>query len=87
MEKIKVAVEFDPTPIRHMAIQCPRCERWFYKYDITNVRVDYKHDIDSYAKCKCPVCDHEFDLGNVELEYPHFPEFYDKCAKKKEVWE
>ena len=83
MEKIKVAVEFDPTPIRHMAIQCPRCERWFDKYNITIVRVDYKHDIDSHAKCECPVCNHEFDLGNVEFEYPDFPEFYDKCTKKK----
>ena len=87
MEKVKVAVEFDPTPIRHMAIQCPKCERWFNMYDVATTNIDYKHDIDSLAKCECPACQHEFDLGNVEFEYPEFPDFYDKkCAKKKVVW-
>ena len=87
MEKIKVAVEFDPTPIRHMAIQCPKCHRWFNRHDIANDDIDFDSDIDSSAKCECPACNHEFDLGNVEFEYPDFPDFYDKCAKKKVVWE
>lgn len=84
MKKIKVAVEFDPTPIRHMAIQCPKCERWFKHYDIANEDINYDSDINSYAKCECPVCNHEFDLDDVEFEYPDFPEFYGKCAFQ--VW-
>lgn len=88
MEKVKVAVEFDPTPIRHMAIQCPKCHRWFNRHDIANEDIDFDSDIDSFAKCECPVCNHEFDLCNVEFEYPSFPEFYDNnCAKKKVVWD
>lgn len=80
MEKIRIAVEFDPAPIRHMAIQCPKCHRWFNRHDIANENIDFESDIDSFAKCECPVCNHRFDLGNVEFEYPDFPEFYDKCA-------
>lgn len=87
MEKIKIAVEFEPTPIRHMAIQCPQCKHWFRQYDIASRLIEYKHDIDSYAKCECPACNHDFDLGCVEFEYPDFHDFYNECAKKKVVWE
>ena len=86
-KKVKVAVEFEPTPIRHMAIQCPKCERWFNHYDVADRLIGFKHDIDTMAECECPACGAEFNLGNVEFEYPEFPEFYDKCAKKKTVWE
>lgn len=84
-KKVQIKVEFEPTPIRHMAIQCPGCEKWFHQADIVHGDwIRYAYEIEAYTKCKCPVCGNEFDLGNVELdERVNFPEFYDKCAKKK----
>ena len=91
MKNVNIKVEFDPTPIRHMAIQCPNCEKWFHTGDIvTNTYPIYKHDICFLTKCKCPVCNTEFDLGNVEMDFDaEFPEFYDNCMQKKEtvIWE
>lgn len=38
-KKVQIKVEFDPTPIRHMAIQCPKCERLFNMYDVATVNI------------------------------------------------
>lgn len=87
MAKVKIKVEFDPTPIRHMAIQCPSCKKWFKQYDISD-GITYRHDIDSCAKCLCPACLEEFDLEDVDIdENVSFPEFYDECAKRVVKWE
>lgn len=84
-KKVQIKVEFEPTPIRHMAIQCPNCEKWFHHADIVEGDwIKYAHEIEVYTKCKCPICGEEFDLGNVELdERVNFPEFYNNCMTKK----
>ena len=29
-----VRVEYESTPIRHIAVQCPKCGKWFKGWDI-----------------------------------------------------
>ena len=31
---MNVRIMYDPAPIRHIAVQCPDCERWFNGRDI-----------------------------------------------------
>lgn len=87
---MKVRVEFDPTPIRHIAIQCPKCERWFYGWDVTTDNLCYEYEI-KYAHCTCPVCGNTFswyDEDEVEVETVDSAEAcYDGCLEKKVVWE
>lgn len=90
-----VRVEYESTPIRHIAVQCPKCEKWFYGWDIVKEErafdvLRYKHDI-NWTEFKCPVCKEEFggiqnnDKANIK-EVGH-PEVYDGCLQRKEVWE
>lgn len=29
-----VRVEYEPLPIRHIAVQCPECKNWFHGMDM-----------------------------------------------------
>lgn len=88
-KKVQLKVEFEPCPVRHLAIQCPDCNRWFKQTDITLHKwISDESDISQFTECECPACGCKFDLGNVEYgEDVEFPEFYDNCSKKKTVWE
>lgn len=90
-----VRVEYESTPIRHIAVQCPECGKWFYGWDVVKGEnafdvLRYAHDID-WAEFKCPVCEKEFggrqhnDKANIK-EVGH-PEVYKDCLQRKEVWE
>lgn len=81
-------VEYQCTPIRHLAIQCPDCNSCFFGHDIIKGDCLYKYQITG-AECHCPKCDSEFKVdreSNIE-ESGDFPEFYNKCLKKKVTWE
>lgn len=87
----KIKVEYECTPIRHLAIQCPVCQNWFCGVNITLDDIDYSYQIDG-AKCHCPKCDEDFevDLNSKDSEIDNdtdFPEFYKQCLTKKTVWE
>jgi hypothetical protein len=88
---MNVRIEYDPTPIRHIAVQCPKCEKWFYGRDITNDRLDYEHQV-SYARFKCPVCEASFggdeynDYLKLHIEEVDYPDVYKDCLTNKEVW-
>lgn len=87
--KVNVKVEYESTPIRHMAVQCPNCENWFGQYDIVqNGGCSYDYEIKG-AFCVCPKCEHVFSIGYDSKidEDVSFPEFYDKCLKQKVTWE
>lgn len=88
-KKVQLKVEFESRPVRHLAIQCPDCNKWFKQTDITIKKwISNESDINQFTKCECPACGCKFDLGNVEYdENVEFPEFYDNCAKQKTVWE
>ena len=50
-------VEYDRIPIRHLAVQCPECDRWFNANDIvlTPEKIRYYSELVS-TLFKCPVC-------------------------------
>lgn len=89
---MKVRVEFEATPIRHIAVQCPRCERWYDGRDVTEDSLSYEHHI-YRAQFICPVCGHVFGAdeyrgySNVTIEECGCGEVYNGCLRKKEVWE
>ena len=89
-----VRVEYESTPIRHIAVQCPKCDKWFYGWSIVKAKpscnaLRYEHEI-HWAEFECPVCGAEFgglqhnDKANItEVDYP---KVYDGCLERKEVW-
>lgn len=90
-----VRVEFESTPIRHIAVQCPSCNKWFKGQDIVKGKafeaLRYEHDI-NWAEFACPVCETEFGgLHNsdkpVVKEVGSSEECYKNCLNRKEVWE
>lgn len=34
-KKVQLKVEFESCPVRHLAIQCPDCNKWFHQADVT----------------------------------------------------
>ena len=92
---IKFRVEYDPTPIRHIAVQCPYCGKWFSGRDIL-ASGDLRYGCDIvFAEFHCPVCNMNFsgyypDSGFetvVIKECGDHTEVYKDCLKKKETWE
>lgn len=90
-----VRVEYELVPIRHIAVQCPKCEKWFLGWDIVKGEnpfdaLRYAYNI-KYAEFECPLCGEEFggmqhnDKPNIEEA--GYPKVYDGCLQKKEVWE
>lgn len=90
---MNIRVEYDSTPIRNIAVQCPNCEKWFYGYDITEDKLQYSYQV-PFAKFHCPVCSNIFgcnvgikkDTFNVK-EYGSAEEVYKGCLEKKVSWE
>ena len=89
---MNVRVEYEATPIRHIAVQCPKCERWYDGRDITASNLSFDYDI-RHAQFACPVCGHTFggneyqSCVNVKIEERGYPEVYEGCLHRKEVWE
>lgn len=87
-KKVNMKVEYENTPIRHLAVQCPDCNFWFMGHDIIKRECLFKHQLTG-AECHCPKCGSEFKVdyeSDIE-ESGDFPEFYDKCLKQKVTWE
>ena len=86
----KVRVEFDPAPVRHIAVQCPFCEKWFYGYDITDDELTYDYQI-GRAQYRCPLCEKDFgngtDYDKEQIEESYHTKVYDGCLNKKVKWE
>ena len=90
---MNIKVEYDPTPIRHIAVQCPDCKKWFYGWDIVDGGFEYlKYDYQiGFATFTCPVCGKEFggihNADKPQIEEVSYPEIYDGCLTRKEIWE
>ena len=85
---MKVEFEYEATPIRHLAVQCPDCEFWFHGYNIIEDECRYSYQLRG-AMCKCPKCGSKFTTdneSNIE-ESGEFPKFYEKCLRQKITWE
>lgn len=90
---MRVRVVYESTPIRHIAVQCPKCGNWFYGIDITSDDLSYDYEI-YHAQFECPICGKIFgadecrDFSNVRIEeVGSAAECYKGCLEKKVVWE
>ena len=93
-----VRVEYECTPIRHIAVQCPKCKKWFYGSDITEDDLTYSYQID-IATFHCPVCKTEFgyncdnnwnplkEKDKSFIEEVSYPDVYQDCLTQKIIWE
>lgn len=93
-----IKVEYDSRPIRHIAVQCPKCSKWFNGWDIVvtsrysspfeELRYDYNIN---WVGFTCPICEEEFggmqNGDKPNIEECSYPEIYDDVLTKKEVWE
>lgn len=83
--KTNVRIETESAPIRHIAIQCPSCGKWFMGEDILKEDVKYEYQLES-ADCECPNCDEWFSI-DPKVEESCYPEIYENIVRKKIVWE
>lgn len=84
---MKVRIDYDPTPIRHIAVQCPCCDKWFDGRDITKDKLFYEYQI-RFANFHCPVCGASFQATNdyLHIEEVMYPDVYKDCPQKKTTW-
>ena len=91
MDDINVRVEYEPKQIRHMAIQCPYCERWFAMGDALAhgaKYVGYDDEIE-FTNYHCPVCDRDFnrDFGRkFHVTECSYPDVYNGIMHKHVMW-
>ena len=45
MNTFNVKVEYDMMPIRHIAVECPKCKKWFKGWQITENDLSEHNDI------------------------------------------
>lgn len=95
MNTFNVKVEYDIMPIRHIAVECPRCKKWFRGWQITNDNLTEQDDIYN-ADFTCPLCGEEFGYMSglyngkkytQNIEESGYPDIYKDCLTKKETWE
>lgn len=90
---MNVRIMYDPAPTRHIAVQCPDCERWFNGRDISDSEIEFDHELFN-AQFECPVCgkifgpDSHQNYANVVVEEcGNHNEVYQDIYKKVEKWE
>lgn len=95
MDTFNVKVEYDMMPIRHIAVECPKCKKWFRGWQITDDDLTEHNDIYN-AEFTCPLCKEEFgymsSLYDGKKYIPNikksgYPDIYKDCLTKKEIWE
>ncbi len=93
---VRMRVEYESQPIRHIAVQCPECLKWFDGRDIIDgdyfKDLRYRHQI-YFANFHCPMCDSKFghdgyyDKSDIDIEEVYSAEeCYKRCYKRKEMW-
>lgn len=90
---MNVRIIYDSVPIRHIAVQCPSCDRWFNARDIVNRGLEYDYELYN-TQFECPICGAIFgadacsDYSNVNIQECDNPtEVYKDIYKKVEKWE
>lgn len=88
--EFNVRVEYERKPIRHIAVQCPACSKWFDGREISDANINDLPDIDGVVFV-CPICGQvfgEFDGGDYAIiEESRYPDIYNNCLRKKVMWE
>lgn len=87
MSEVKVRVDYDPTPIRHIAVQCPYCGKWFDGREIIagNWDVSYEYHL-HHVSFECPLCGQYFGTeegDEIDVEEVSYPDVYKGVLRKK----
>jgi hypothetical protein len=84
---------YDPAPIRHIAVQCPDCERWFNGRDVCGRELVYDYEL-YQTQFTCPVCgkvfgpdDNSVNRNVIIEECDRHSDVYKDIYKKVEKWE
>lgn len=69
-EKVSFRVEYETSPIRHLAVRCPHCEAWMRAQQASS---DHIPDmvVAEFARYECVECGHKFcpaELVEIEVE-------------------
>lgn len=90
---MNVRIMYDPSPIRHIAVQCPSCDRWFNGQDISDREIEFDYEL-YHAQFECPVCGKIFgsdayqNNANVVIEEcGNHNDVYKDIYQKVEKWE
>ena len=86
---MRVRLELDPAPVRHIAVQCPSCKRWFHGQEIADDWIEYEYQI-NFARFRCPICGHPFgafDYSDDIVIDTDYKDIYEGCLHRKEIWE
>ena len=90
---MNVRIMYDPSPIRHIAVQCPDCERWFNGRDIGDRELVYDYEL-YQTQFTCPVCgkvfgsdDRSVNRNVIIEECDRQSDVYKDIYKKVEKWE
>ena len=89
-----VRVVYEPIQLKHLAVQCPKCDNWFNGWEVMqgaafhNLR--FKNDI-PFAKFNCPICGENFGRDHHDTisiqEVKSIQECYKGCISKYDTWE
>ena len=87
--EFNVKVEYETKPIRHIAVQCPACSKWFNGREITDLTINDITDVYD-AVFACPICGQVFgefdDRDHAIVEESRYPDIYNDCLKKSVIW-
>ena len=88
-KELNIRVEYEPTPIKHLSIQCPKCKNWFRARDITDSPINFQYQLYN-LDCVCPKCEEEFLLEDYKIneEESYGAAVYEDCliGEEKTVW-
>lgn len=96
-EQINVRVEYEVTPIRHVAVQCPYCHKWFHGNEISDKPILDNIDLE-FAVFTCPICGATFSAHNknsnpwthpkqsLHITETAYPEVYKDCWERHTEW-
>lgn len=84
-EKVNIKIEYESTPIRSIAIECPECKNWFYGSDICKENVSFDYQLYNIS-CQCPKCNHLFTPDPEIQECSSSFEVYENTLKKEVKW-
>jgi hypothetical protein len=83
--RTNIRIEYESTPIRHLAIQCHMCKKWFVGGDIAVEAPRYSYELLD-MKCICPACNTKFTMCNFDEEDWMGTSVYDGVYRKKVEW-
>lgn len=86
MDMKNVRVDYESTPIRHVAVECPSCNEWYAGNDISDISISDSYHL-STAKFTCPDCNIEFKTGlDTKYDEKMGSAIYEGVKRKQVMW-